>query len=483
MDDRYRDDTPRRSVRLAGPNGGGAHGDRPPLPLGVNERTRGVGARPTDGRRAGNPYTAESPHRAVQPEFRPSRQMDPGAAPVYRGPRPGRPAGESPDRATRREADIRHSGRPAPRDPNRSTRPNPNGRPAGPGHRTATGNPTHPSREYRGQAPRQQRPLSGSYAHTPSRHRSGAARGGYPSTPYRGRRGSDRIFSRPTWQSLLFSPRGIALVLALVVIGAGGLGIHNSIQRNKAEEAARIEAAEKKERLAKQRVDPSRLGPTAVPVSTPKAEWKAGSMPHLYQTDPVWASQPYAGTDVRTAACGPTSLAMVYVYLTGKTDLDPASMAAFATDPVWASQPYAGTDVRTAACGPTSLAMVYVYLTGKTDLDPASMAAFADERNFAPTGATEWRFMTEGASLLGLKSTAVSPNRASVASALKSDKPVICSVSPGDFTSIGHFIVLKSIDERGMVEVYDPNSALNSTKRWPINRILAQASALWCFSL
>lgn len=436
MDDRYRDDTPRRSVRLAGPNGGGAHGDRPPLPLGVNERTRGVGARPTDGRRAGNPYTAESPHRAVQPEFRPSRQMDPGAAPVYRGPRPGRPAGESPDRATRREADIRHSGRPAPRDPNRSTRPNPNGRPAGPGHRTATGNPTHPSREYRGQAPRQQRPLSGSYAHTPSRHRSGAARGGYPSTPYRGRRGSDRIFSRPTWQSLLFSPRGIALVLALVVIGAGGLGIHNSIQRNKAEEAARIEAAEKKERLAKQRVDPSRLGPTAVPVSTPKAEWKAGSMPHLYQTDPVWASQPYAGTDVRTAACGPTSLAMVYVYL-----------------------------------------------TGKTDLDPASMAAFADERNFAPTGATEWRFMTEGASLLGLKSTAVSPNRASVASALKSDKPVICSVSPGDFTSIGHFIVLKSIDERGMVEVYDPNSALNSTKRWPINRILAQASALWCFSL
>lgn len=436
MDDRYRDDTPRRSVRLAGPNGGGAHGDRPPLPLGVNERTRGVGARPTDGRRAGNPYTAESPHRAVQPEFRPSRQMDQGNAPVYRGPRPGRPAGESPDRATRREADIRHSGRPAPRDPNRSTRPNPNGRPAGPGHRTATGNPTHPSREYRGQAPRQQRPLSGSYAHTPSRHRSGTARGGYPSTPYRGRRGSDRIFSRPTWQSLLFSPRGIALVLALVVIGAGGLGIHNSIQRNKAEEAARIEAAEKKERLAKQRVDPSRLGPTAVPVSTPKAEWKAGSMPHLYQTDPVWASQPYAGTDVRTAACGPTSLAMVYVYL-----------------------------------------------TGKTDLDPASMAAFADERNFAPTGATEWRFMTEGASLLGLKSTAVSPNRASVASALKSDKPVICSVSPGDFTSIGHFIVLKSIDERGMVEVYDPNSALNSTKRWPINRILAQASALWCFTL
>lgn len=411
MDDRYRDDVPRRSVRLAGSNGGGAHSDRPPLPLGVNERTRGVGSRPTNGSPSGGATANGSGRRSMRPEFRPPAQPGTGGTPVYRGPRPGRPAGST--------------GR-----PERTA-----GRGAPAGRQACAGGPRAP-RGSQGQAPRRQRPLNGSCAHTPSRPRPGIPRGGYPGGPYRGHRGSGRIFSRPTWQSLLFSPRGIALMLALVVIGVGGFSIHNAIQRGKAEEAARIEAKKEKERLAKQTVSPAKLGVTALPASTPKSEWQAGKMPHLYQTDPVWANRPYAGSDVRTAACGPTSLTMVYVYL-----------------------------------------------TGKTDLDPASMAAFADEHNFAPTGATEWRFMTEGASMIGIRSSSVSPDRASVTSALKSDKPIICSVYAGDFTSIGHFIVLKSIDERGMVEVHDPNSPFNSAKLWPVDRILAQADALWCFSL
>lgn len=411
MDDRYRDDVPRRSVRLARSNGGGAQGGRPPLPLGVNERTRGVGSRPTSGRPSGGATANGSGRRSMRPEFRPPAQPGTGGTPVYRGPRPERPGGSA-----------GRSGRTA-------------GRGAPAGRQAYAGGPRAP-RTSHGQAPRRQRPLNGSYAHTPSRPRPGIPRGGYSGGPYRGHRMGGRIFSRPTWQSLLFSPRGIALMLALVVIGIGGFNMHNAIQRDKAEEAARIEAKKEKERLAKQTVSPVKLGVTALPASTPKSEWQAGKMPHLYQTDPVWASKPYAGSDVRTAACGPTSLTMVYVYL-----------------------------------------------TGKTDLDPASMAAFADEHNFAPTGATEWRFMTEGASTIGLQSTPVSPDRASVTSALKSDKPIICTVSPGDFTSVGHFIVLKSIDERGMVEVYDPNSPFNSAKLWPVDRILAQADALWCFSL
>lgn len=404
MDDRYRGDDPRRSVHLASSANNGATRDRAPLPLGVNERTRGVGSRPMNGRPAnertadgpqasGHPTSgaprSESPRQPAHPQFHPPARS--GNVPTHRGPRPAHPDRPTYDR------------------------------------------PACPALS--------QRPLNRSYAHAPSGARHNMARGGYrgghPGGPHRGhRRGSGRIFSHPTWRSLLFSPRGIAFILVLAIIGAGGLGIHTAIQRGKAEETARIEAQKEKERLAKQRVSPTKLGPTVVPVSTPRSAWQAGSMPHLYQTDPAWASAPYAGNDVRTAACGPTCLTMVYVYL-----------------------------------------------TGKTDLDPAGMAAFADEHNFAPTGATEWRFMTDGASMLGIRSSAVAPNRASIVSALDAGKPVICSVSAGDFTTIGHFIVLKSIDERGMVEAYDPNSPFNSAKRWPVGRILTQADALWCFSL
>ena len=399
MDDRYRGDDPRRSVRLASSANNGATRDRAPLPLGVNERTRGVGSRPMNGNGV-RPSKGAAPH----PEFRPPARAA-ASAPVYRGPRP-------------------------PRSPSAYA---PQTRPTG---RSSSGVRAH-NQPSRGAG--QRRTLNGSYAHTPSRHRPGKGRGpraGCVGGPLRGGRNTGRIFSRPTWRSALFNPRRIAVLLVIAVIGAGGLGINAKIQRDKAEEAARIEAKKEKERLAKQTVNPFKLGPTAIPVSTPRSQWTAGTMPHLYQTDPLWANKPYAGSNIRIAGCGPTSLSMVYTYL-----------------------------------------------TGKTDLDPVAMASFAEEHNFAPTGATEWRFMTDGAAAIGLRSTPVAPSRASIASALDAGMPIICCLTPGDFTTVGHFLVIKGMDGRGMVEIHDPNSPYNSARRWPISQILPQIEALWALSL
>ncbi|MEE0703834.1 MAG: papain-like cysteine protease family protein [Collinsella sp.] len=245
---------------------------------------------------------------------------------------------------------------------------------------------------------------------------------------------SNRIFARATWIDRLLQPRVIVAVLALVLVGGGGLAIYSSAQQRAAEEAAQAEAAAEKKRLANQAVNPNKLGVGAYAVSTPRSEWTQGTMPHLYQTDPAWANKSYAG----------------------------------------------GT-VRANACGPTSLTMVYIYLTGRTDLDPGAMAAFADENNFAPTGATEWSFMTEGASMLGINSAYINPSRRDITNALANGRPVICSVSPGDFTTVGHYIVLRSIDDRGMVEVFDPNSPYNSARRWGIQEILNQTQACWSF--
>lgn len=230
------------------------------------------------------------------------------------------------------------------------------------------------------------------------------------------------------------------LLLVLAVVGFGAFGIATGIQRHAAEVAAETaaqeQAAAEKKRLAAQYVRPSKLGKTLLASSTPRSAWKQGSMPHLYQVDPIWSEQPYAG----------------------------------------------GT-VRANACGPTSLAMVYIYLTGKTDQDPATLATFAERNNFSPTGATEWAFMTQGAAMLGIHSAQIHPTRSEITNALSSGMPVICSVHPGDFTSVGHFIVLKSIDDAGRVEVHDPNSPYNSAQPWDIERILGQTNACWSFWL
>lgn len=345
--------------------------------------------RRTNDRRAG--ATPSSGSRAVM-----NHSRDPRAAMgLARGPR----AAMSPSRSPRASGSPRIGG-----SPRGGSGPRGGGSPRTPQFRT--GSPARPPRSFSGSS----------------------RRTGHSYTT------SNRIFTRSRPADFLRSPLIAICLVAILVIGFGAFGIISATQRHAAEVAAQEQKDAQKKELAARIVHPIQLGTTLLPASTPRAEWKQGTLPHLYQTDPAWADQPYAG----------------------------------------------GT-VRVNACGPTCLTMVYVCLTGRTDMDPARMSAFADQNNFAPTGATEWSFMTSGANMLGIQSTQIHPTRESIENALAGERPVICSVHPGDFTSVGHFIVLGGIDDQGMVEVFDPNSPFNSARRWPIQRILNQTKACWSF--
>lgn len=168
--------------------------------------------------------------------------------------------------------------------------------------------------------------------------------------------------------------------------------------------------------------------------STPRAQWQAGTMPHIYQIDPAWSELPYAG----------------------------------------------GT-IRQNACGPTCLTMVYIYKTGHTDMTPVDMCALSEAGNYAPTGATEWSFMTSGAWQLGLNGTELHIDRSSITQALRSGAPIIASVRPGTFTSVGHYIVLWGIDDADQVGVYDPNSQSRSARRWGVVEVLNEIEAMWAY--
>lgn len=68
-----------------------------------------------------------------------------------------------------------------------------------------------------------------------------------------------------------------------------------------------------------------------------------------------------------------------------------------------------------------------------------------------------------------------------VALELSQGHPIICSVGPGDFTKIGHFIVLTGY-ENGNVKVNDPFSIKNSKATWVFANIKDQIKAMWVFS-
>lgn len=173
----------------------------------------------------------------------------------------------------------------------------------------------------------------------------------------------------------------------------------------------------------------------SMPLSTPRELWTQGAMPHLFQTDPLWAQQPYAG----------------------------------------------GT-VAHNGCGPTCLSMVAIMLTGNRDLTPAYLCKLADQGNYAPTGATEWRFMDEVPEVLGFSSEEIPVSAEGIGERLRQGAPVICSVEPGDFTAVGHFIVLSAIDDRGRVRIHDPNSSYLSAQAWDLKSIVRQTAACWSFA-
>ncbi len=237
------------------------------------------------------------------------------------------------------------------------------------------------------------------------------------------RRGRDR--------APLIAFGGLAIVLlALCVFVLPGVLFPPQVAEPAEEEAAATRALVDEEGFVNVPLDIASLNR-----STPRAAWTKGQMPYLYQTDSQWADESYAG----------------------------------------------GT-VAQNACGPTCMTMLYIYFTGDRSLDPGDMAARADQGGYAPTGATEWSYMTQGAAELGLVGTAVNPNRSDIAAQLEAGNPVVCSMRPGTFTTVGHYLVLTGIDRDGTVTIHDPNSVRNSVRRWGINEVLTQADMCWAFS-
>lgn len=171
------------------------------------------------------------------------------------------------------------------------------------------------------------------------------------------------------------------------------------------------------------------------PTSTPRDQWTRGQMPYLYQIDPQWSHETYSGGRMRLQGCGPTALCMVYIELTGATDMDPVSMAQFATE-----------------------------------------HGYATEQN-----GSSWSLMTDGAATLGLTAKQLTPSESALRAELEAGRPVICIMNPGHFTSSGHFIAIEKLDADGKAVVHDSNSWARSQKTWDLSTICSEAASAWSF--
>lgn len=144
----------------------------------------------------------------------------------------------------------------------------------------------------------------------------------------------------------------------------------------------------------------------------------------------------------------------------------------------WGYDSYGNEIIAIAGCGPTCMSMAYVYLTGDVDMNPREVAEFANDNGYYTEAGTSWSFFTEGASQLGLSGTEIGLDEAKMKEVLDRGNVIICSMRPGDFTTTGHFILIRGYDKEGFL-VNDPNSKERSEQHWKYNTLYSQIKCLW----
>lgn len=144
----------------------------------------------------------------------------------------------------------------------------------------------------------------------------------------------------------------------------------------------------------------------------------------------------------------------------------------------WGQKKYTDENIAINGCGPTSMAMVISGLLKDDSITPVEMAKYEE---YAEGSGTGWKYFTEVPKKYGIKVKELSTNEKIFKNELKSGRPIIVNVSAGDFSSIGHYIVLVGVDEDGMFIINDSNSPTNTSEKWSFERLKPQIKNAWSF--
>ena len=145
-------------------------------------------------------------------------------------------------------------------------------------------------------------------------------------------------------------------------------------------------------------------------------------------------------------------------------------------DERYCNEPYGTDHIGGYGCGPTAMSIVVSSLTSDT-VDPVEMSEWAYENGYwcsksgsyhslIPGAAEHWNLPVAGC-------TASEPQR--ILDALADGKLVVALMTKGHFTSSGHFIVLRGVQNEKIL-VADPSSYTRSQKTWDLSIILSEAS-------
>lgn len=150
-------------------------------------------------------------------------------------------------------------------------------------------------------------------------------------------------------------------------------------------------------------------------------------------------------------------------------------------DPKWANKPFGPFRIEIAGCGPTCIAMMLSAFSNTTILPPDIAEKYGKEHT-SIYGA-EWSIFEAVANDYSLKLIQTDASDMEPAlDCLKNGGLVIASMTPGHFTSGGHFIILKGIAPNGLLYINDPASNNNNKRLWNQKVIFNECKQFFLFN-
>lgn len=155
----------------------------------------------------------------------------------------------------------------------------------------------------------------------------------------------------------------------------------------------------------------------------------------------------------------------------------------FDWDDRWGAVTYGDGPLAVTGSGPTTLAMAYMGLTGKTDYTPTQIAQQANKSNYA-TGdsGSKGELFSKLATSIGLITEEVTPSTDTLSYSLSDSTCIAAEFKEGTLTNHTHWALVVAYNSDDTVTVYDPTSTEVTERPWALSTIVNASNTFFAIS-
>ncbi|MBO0451224.1 MULTISPECIES: C39 family peptidase [Enterococcus] len=158
------------------------------------------------------------------------------------------------------------------------------------------------------------------------------------------------------------------------------------------------------------------------------------------------------------------------------------------TDSRWANKAYGSgsdqNDLATNGCAITSLAMILSYQEKRT-VYPTEILEWSSNRYYEAGQGTAWSIFPAFAQNYGLSLQNLGKDQGQIQQHINQNQPLVISVNPGEFTDVGHIMVIKKDLQSDQLIVYDPNDSPDKEhykQKYSLDQLMPQLANAWVYN-